>query len=725
MEIHGRMVLLSSVFKKKSGGRYLKKEPVHAKKNAATAALIDIGYWLFTFSYLELILHLVAFDTLGMSFALVLCFSVLFAAIPALLLSFLPRKVHYILTLVLTLVLVLLYGSQAVYFFVFGSLYSVSQMKMGGDAITSFWRETLSTMAEHFPWLLALLVPLVIAVLLWTLCKKAFAPSRAFWRILLVILAIVTQVGAILALNLGGTGYFSNHYFYHGDSTTTDQAASRFGLMTAFRLDIFGSGQESAEDDTDYYIPTTTAPKETAPQIESTAPDVTESNVEEETIPETEPKYMGETGTNIFTIDFDALNSLSKDKKITALNNYCASLPGTSKNQYTGLLSDYNLILICGESFSTAAIDPELTPTLYRMANEGIIFNNFYNSFDSNTIDGEYALCMGLWPDTTRNKNENSFLASRLCYLPFCLGNAFQEQLGIQSYGYHNNNRDYYSRGASHPNIGYKMKFAGSGMKFSSSAWPKSDLEMVTQTTDDYLHAGQFHAYYMTFSGHMKYNVNVNNIAAKNYDEVAHLTYSEEAKCYLSCNIELEKSLQYLMEQLEADGVADKTAIVLVGDHYPYGLTNEQYSELVGYTVDEFTKNKSSLLFWVGGLDENIVVDEYCCNVDVLPTILNLWGLDYDSRLLAGTDVFSDGEHIAIRVDKSFYTDKVWLNANTGEVRYLVDESELPEGYVENLIKLVQTKFSTSADILNKSYYKFIFETGKDAVIRQDPTQEN
>ena len=136
----------------------------------------------------------------------------------------------------------------------------------------------------------------------------------------------------------------------------------------------------------------------------------------------------------------------------------------------------------------------------------------------------------------------------------------------------------------------------------------------------------------------------------------------------------------------------------------------------MGYTIDDFSKFKSSLLFWVGGLEENIVVDEYCCNVDILPTILNLWGLEYDSRMLAGTDVFSDSPHMAVLIDKSFYTDKVWLNANTGEIRYLVDESQLPENYVDSLIRTVETKFSISADILNKSYYKFVFETGSDAV---------
>ena len=170
--------------------------------------------------------------------------------------------------------------------------------------------------------------------------------------------------------------------------------------------------------------------------------------------------------------------------------------------------------------------------------------------------------------------------------------------------------------------------------------------------------------------------------------------------------------MAYLMDRLEEAGVADKTAIVLAGDHFPYGLTDAQYSELVGYEIDDFSKYKSTLIFWVGGLEENIVVDEYCCNIDILPTILNLWGFEYDSRMLAGTDVFSDGDHMAILIDKSVLTDKVWFNTDTAEATYLVDQDELPEGYVEDLIQKVQTKFTISSEILNTAYYNFVFDKG-------------
>ena len=642
------------------------------------AALLSTAFWWFTLVYLETLLHSQVFTEFSLRYVFVIGFSFPIAAVIALLMSFLPRKANFPVSLLLTLVLIVLYGSELVYNAVFGSLYSMAMMALGGDALGAFWKETLLTMMENILPLVLLFIPVVVMLLLKKFAPMAFDRTSKVARMGLLIAAILLQVGVTLCLQIGGTGYFTNHYFYNSIDTTIDQATDRFGLLTAIRLEL----TMTEGDEENYYTDDTQA--------------------EENEVVE----------YNVLEIDFDHLNTLTDNKKQLAINEYCASLTGTNKNEYTGMLSDYNLILLCGESFSTAAIDPVLTPTLYKLANEGFIFNNYYHTAPNTTTDGEYSLCFGLFPDTSRGKSASSFFASRGSYLPFALGNLFMEQKEIQSYGYHNYYGTYYGRNQSHPNLGYKMKFAGAGMKFSSY-WPASDLEMMQQSIDDYIGQEQFHAYYMTFSGHYKYDRYVNKIAETNWDVVKDLEYSDPAKAFLSCNIELDKALEYLMQRLEEAGVADKTAIVLAGDHFPYGLTDAQYSELIGYEIDQFSKYKSTLIFWVGGLEENIVVDEYCCNIDVLPTILNLWGFDYDSRMLVGTDVFSDGEHAAILIDKSFYTDKVWLNASSGEIKYLVPEESLPAGYIDNMIQSIKTKFTISTDILTTAYYNYAFEKGK------------
>lgn len=637
-------------------------------------------YWAFALLYWECLLSGAVFHSFGVRIY-ALGFTLSAALLVTLVLSFL-RKGRFGAEIFLTAVLTLLYGSQIVYHFIFGTLYSAAMVSQGGEAMTNFWRELLAAMGDHFPWLIALLVPLALRIFLR---KGLKGELRAKGRIVLLALAVALFALTRAGIQQTGTEMFSDEDYYRSGEIATNQNVQRFGLLTTIRLELT---RHAKTEEQDYYIP-------------------------EETQGENPAQEPAEVRYNVMDIDFDALNALTEDKKLLAINDYCSKVTGTNQNEYTGMLKDYNLIVMCAESFSPAAIDKDLTPNLYKLTQQGIIFNNYYNTFPNTTTDGEYALMQGLYPDAGRSKAVSSLYASRNSYLPFTLGNAFQSQRGVESFGYHNYRGSYYGRSESHPNMGYTMKFAGDGMTFTTN-WPASDLEMMEQSVDDYIGKEPFHAYYMTFSGHYKYDIGTNEMAKRNWDQVKDLPYSSNAiKAYLSCNIEFDKAIGYLMERLEQAGVADRTAIVIAGDHFPYGLKDSEYAELIGHDIDGFSKFKSTLIFWVGGLEKNIVVDEYCCNVDVLPTILNLWGFEYDSRLLAGTDVFSDGTHAAVLVDKSFLTDKVWFNASTGEIRYQVPESEIPEGYVENMNQLIATRFSISADILNTAYYNFVFDKGK------------
>ena len=637
-------------------------------------------YWAFALLYWECLLSGAVFHSFGVRIY-ALGFTLSAALLVTLVLSFL-RKGRFGAEIFLTAVLTLLYGSQIVYHFIFGTLYSVAMVSQGGEAMTNFWRELLAAMGDHFPWLIALLVPLALRIFLR---KGLKGELRAKGRIVLLALAVALFALTRAGIRQTGTEMFSDEDYYRSGEIATNQNVQRFGLLTTIRLELT---RHAKTEEQDYYIP-------------------------EETQGENPAQEPAEVKYNVMDIDFDALNAMTEDKKLLAIDDYCSQISGTNQNEYTGMLKDYNLIVMCAESFSPAAIDKDLTPNLYKLTQQGIIFNNYYNTFPNTTTDGEYALMQGLYPDAGRSKAVSSLYASRNSYLPFTLGNAFQSQRGVESFGYHNYRGSYYGRSESHPNMGYTMKFAGDGMTFTTN-WPASDLEMMEQSVDDYIGKEPFHAYYMTFSGHYKYDIGTNEMAKRNWDQVKDLPYSSNAiKAYLSCNIEFDKAIGYLMERLEQAGVADRTAIVIAGDHFPYGLKDSEYAELIGHDIDGFSKFKSTLIFWVGGLEKNIVVDEYCCNVDVLPTILNLWGFEYDSRLLAGTDVFSDGTHAAVLVDKSFLTDKVWFNASTGEIRYQVPESEIPEGYLENMNQLIATRFSISADILNSAYYNFVFDKGK------------
>ena len=233
---------------------------------------------------------------------------------------------------------------------------------------------------------------------------------------------------------------------------------------------------------------------------------------------------------------------------------------------------------------------------------------------------------------------------------------------------------------------------------------------MMEASVDDYINSGEpFHAYYMTFSGHYQYNWD-NAMSAKNRDVVKNLPYSEPVKAYIACNLELEYALEYLMQRLEEAGVADRTCIVLTNDHYPYGLTEAEYNELAGQTLDTtFGKYRNSFICYLPGLSENIVVDEYCSTADILPTLLNLFGVDYDSRLLAGTDVLSSGVHVAVLSDKSFLTKTFRYDAGMETVISSNENIPVSDELAEAYRLYVDSRFQLSGNILNSDYYAHVF----------------
>ena len=154
----------------------------------------------------------------------------------------------------------------------------------------------------------------------------------------------------------------------------------------------------------------------------------------------------------------------------------------------------------------------------------------------------------------------------------------------------------------------------------------------------------------------------------------------------------------------------ENTVIVMTSDHHPYGLSAKQYNELAGQTVDRnFDIYRNAFICWSAGMETPIEVDTPCCTVDILPTLLNLFGFHYDSRLLVGQDVLDSSiEHIAILHNGSFITDKVRFNSANGKVQYLVDEASVPAGYVDAVIQIVQNRFTVSTAILNNDYYRIV-----------------
>lgn len=634
--------------------------------------------------YVELCLHLCVFGSMDRYAGYPVLFGLLGGALCTLVVSSLPKVLRQITGVFLVAAQVLLAEVQLVYHCIFGDFMPVSQIGMGGNVVVNFNSQLLYGIRQNLLKILLLLLPLIAVILCLALRRGQALKLRLRWKQTMasfaVLLALLLTVTGLMYV--GRDNAFSVYRTFTNVNTSTDSSYKKIGMLATtaqeLRYMLFsGSGSIT----------------------------ITPSSLNISDVPRT---YSSNSYNVIESIDFTALADSTDSDILKATDEYLSNAAPTRKNNYTGLLKDYNLITICAESFCPWFISEELTPTLYKLSHTGILFENYYGTFQSVTTNGEYTMCMGLYPDMSRTKTDSSFNVAGTNYLPFCLGNALKG-MGYQAWGYHDYIGDFYNRNITHANMGYTFKAADSGLAMKID-WPSSDLEMMEASIDDYINSGEpFHAYYMTFSGHYQYNWD-NAMSAKNRDAVKDLPYSEPVKAYIACNLELEYALEYLMQRLEEAGVADKTCIVLTNDHYPYGLTEDEYNELAGQTQDTtFEKYRNSFICYVPGLSENIVVDEYCSTADILPTLLNLFGVDYDSRLLAGTDVLSSGIHVAVLSDKSFLTKTFRYDAGTETVIPADENTTVSDKLAEAYRLYVDSRFQLSGNILNSDYYAHVF----------------
>jgi len=664
-------------------------------RHSTWGILRPLELFLCSFLWLEVVYRLFCVERFfDRGLLYILLFSIPLSLLCAILCSVWNKKGNFIAAGVLLGLSSLWYMIQAVYFTIFRTVLVTKSFGMAGDALSNYWRETLAGIGKTLPCLLLLAAPLVVFFLLRghiTLSVRADAPE-------LLALAggvVAFHLIAALCLNLPSADLLTTKDLYRG-MLIPDVAVSRFGVMTTLRLDASQSlfGVDSPDDEV------------LLPEVSGS----TSADISQDVPPEV--VYA----PNVLDIDFETLIANESDKTLKGMHQYFSSREPTLQNEYTGIFKGKNLIMLTGEAFWIGAIHPTYTPTLYKLANEGFVFKNFYNPlWWYSTIDGEYAHCTGLIPSNQSRNSSFKITGMNKNSMYFCMGNMLSME-GYPTTAYHNHTHSYYSRHLSHPNMGYDYYGVGAGLDVKKS-WPESDLEMMEKTIPQAL-AGEkpFHNYYMTVSGHMNYNFIGNAMSMKHKAEVANSGLSEAAQAYIACNMELDKALEYVLAQLEAAGELENTVICMSGDHYPYGLDGTgAIDELTapGTEDDLIEKYRSSLILWCGSMAEPVVVEKPCSSIDVIPTLCNLFGLEYDSRLIIGRDILSTAPGL-VPTNKFCYVSelgKYYSNTST----FVPNEGvTVPEGYVEQTYKEVQRMVTYSSRILFNDYYRKIgLEPGK------------
>ena len=660
--------------------------------------------------YLEVVLHLATGNAMTY-FPIYLLFSLSAGSLLALLPILLPQRAGRILTVLLSFLLTLLFAAELIAKHTLQAYYPLSTLETAaGNRLSDYAGVILPAIAAALPLLLLFFLP---TLLLWPLFRWGLAQGQPPRRsaALFAAGAVAFHLLGLAVVHAPWPGDLTPAKLYRSDTNFDDQV-EQLGLVTMLRLDVkhmlfpAKAGLDSDFDGLDGLDSSG----------DGSGGDT--SAVEEQPVIDTSP--------NVMDVDLESLAANAPNEDVAWLANYFASGSPTKKNEYTGMFAGYNVIQLVIEGFSGYAIDPKLTPTLYKLSHEGFVFSNYYTALHyTSTSNGECQTLLGLYP-----KNGNPITMKRTGVLGTNAYFSLAQQLGRAGYqvlGYHGN-YDMYSRQASHSNLGYTWKQFGTGLELDTTAsgeiaWPARDTQVIENSVDDYINSQDpFHVYYLTISGHMPYVQN--RIVQPYLDEVRALPYSQTTQDYMATVMEADRALELLLQKLEAAGKLDKTLIVATGDHIPYsnagvleelsGLTfgSSQDLEALNESAIDFDVYKNTLILWSASMKEPVQVDKVCCQVDILPTVSNLLGLEYDSRMLSGRDILSDSEGLAIFTSRSWRSDRGFYDRYTQTftpAAGVTMTQEEQDQYVASMKKQVEYRLACTPMIVENDFYNLLF----------------
>lgn len=660
--------------------------------------------------YLEVVLHLATGNAMTY-FPIYLLFSLSAGSLLALLPILLPQRSGRILTVLLSFLLTMLFAAELIAKHTLQAYYPLSTLETAaGNRLSDYAGVILPAIAAALPLLLLFFLP---TLLLWPLFRWGLAQGQPprWGAAIFAAAAVAFHLLGLAVVHAPWPGDLTPAKLYRSDTNFDDQV-EQLGLVTMLRLDVkhmlfpAKAGLDSDFDGLDGLDSSG----------DGSGGDT--SAVEEHPVIDTSP--------NVMDVDLESLAANAPNEDVSWLANYFSSASPTRKNEYTGMFKGYNVIQLVIEGFSGYAIDPELTPTLYKLANEGFVFNNYYTALHyTSTSNGECQTLLGLYP-----KNGNPITMKRTGALGTNAYFSLAQQLGREGYqvlGYHGN-YDMYGRQVSHTNLGYTWKQFGTGLDVDTTssgeiAWPARDTQVIENSVDDYINSDQpFHVYYLTISGHMPYSNN--RIVQPYLDQVRALPYSQTTQNYMATIMEVDRALELLLQKLEEAGKLDKTLIIATGDHIPYsnaGVLEELSGRTFGSSKDlealnesaiDFDVYKNTLILWSVSMEEPVQVDKPCCQVDILPTVSNLLGLEYDSRMLSGRDILSDSEGLVIFTSRSWRSDRGFYNRYTQTftpAEGVTMTQEEQDQYVSTMKKLVEYKLACTPMIIENDFYNLLF----------------
>ena len=631
--------------------------------------------------FIEFAFKIIAFGSVGIEIIRIILFDLFYSLLFAFILQFFKS----FLAKIFMVLLVFIYGLYGILQLTFknliGNYMSLSASTNSGLArVQSQVKEFISCIKLEY---LILLIPFIFLIIYFIVKRRKYEHKKNSLKSIIVKLVIIIIVYALGYLTLvipffQDKKQIKSNLQLYKSPTLIELSLKQFGLVKFLERDIIN--MFSSDDSYELVIDKSSNKKK-------------KKDKDEEVLIDYE-RHIDDTEWQ------DKINNES-NQTIKDVHNYFINQDITDKNEYTGYFEGKNLVYIMIEAFDIMAINEELTPTLYKLKTEGWYFDNYYAPvYSCATGESEYISETSIIPSSTVC-TPNSYINNDYTNSVFNLFN----NSDYYTSSYHNWKDEFYDRTRLHKNMGSQLYLDHDPLNIiNHTGWP-SDLELFQNSLEYYVDKDKFFTFVITSSTHFPYDYDT-YLTQKYWDRVKGLPYTNNVKRYIAKAMELDAGIEFLMNSLEEKGKLDDTVFVLFGDHHPLKMSYSEINEASSYDrLENYNIDKLPFIIY-NSATEGKVISKTASTFDILPTVANLFNLNYDPRDYMGTDLFSDSESIVIFNNGSWITDKCIYKAVSGSFVSLTDE-EVTDEYIQKINKIVNDKFYISDKVLTLNYFKY------------------
>ena len=368
---------------------------------------------------------------------------------------------------------------------------------------------------------------------------------------------------------------------------------------------------------------------------------------------------------------------LEKDNSVNARENVTKYIEENKKevngNNYNGIFKDKNLIFVMMESMDDWMVNEETTPTIYNMMQHGFNFNNHYSPgyVTGETANTEFIANTGMYPSINKLSPNYAYVDNSY---PYSIANLFKKE-GYITNSFHRSSGYIYNRENMHLSFGYSKYHSYWDMEIDDKHMDLDSYIIKNGYNKIVLSNDKFMSFIITYSPHSPYTYDKIECTT-NLDDIKNIypdVGDEEYLCGFSAARETDNMFKLLLEKLENDNLLNDTIIVAFTDH-PNGI-------VIG--EDETEKlNKTKFFIYSSEMGSN-QVDTITSSINILPTIINLFGID-NKYLYTGYDALNTNEEYVIFSDYTYY-----------------DGNK-----INNLNDYLSKKLQYSSDVLISNYYE-------------------